>query len=76
MAIELTNEEKLNIVNQHIKSVDYNIYGLQLDLLEAQAVDAPDQTQISSLNGRISSANSRRTVLVTERNSLTTQVEQ
>jgi hypothetical protein len=76
MAIELTNEEKLNIVNQHIKSVDYNIYGLQLDLLEAQAVDAPDQTQISSLNSRISSANARRVVLVTERNSLTPQSEE
>jgi len=76
MAIELTNEEKLNIVNQHIKSVDYSIYGLQLDLLEAQAVDAPDQTQISSLNSRISSANARRVVLVTERNSLTPQSEE
>ena len=76
MAIELTNEEKLNIVNQHIKSVDYNIYGLQLDLLEAQAVDAPDQTQVSSLNSRISSANARRAVLVTERNSLTPQSEE
>jgi hypothetical protein len=76
MAIELTNEEKLNIVNQHIKSIDYSIYGLQLDLMEAQAIDAPDLMQVSSLNGRISSANSRRTVLVTERNSLTIESEE
>ncbi len=76
MAIELTNEEKLNIVNQHIKSIDYSIYGLQLDLMEAQAIDDPDPIQVSSVNGRISSANSRRTVLVTERNSLTIESEE
>ena len=75
MAIELTNEEKLGIVNQHIKSIDYTIYGLELDLLEAQAVDSPDATQISSINNRISSANNRRTVLVEERSSLTVPTE-
>jgi len=47
MTIELTNEEKLGIVNQHIKSVDYNTYGLQLDLLEAQAIPEPDSVQIT-----------------------------
>jgi hypothetical protein len=76
MAIELTNEEKLNIVNQHIKSIDYSIYGLQLDLMESQAIDTPDTIQVSSITGRISSANARRAVLVTERNSLTIETEE
>jgi len=71
MAIELTNEEKLSIVNQHLKSVDYTIYGLQLDLIEAQATETPDATQISSINGRITVANARREALVEERDSLT-----
>jgi hypothetical protein len=75
MAIELTNEEKLGIVNQHIKAIDYTIYGLELDLLEAQAIDSPDANQISSINNRISSANSRRSVLVEERSSLTVPTE-
>jgi len=73
MTIELTNEEKLSIVNQHIKSVDYGIYGLQLDLMEAQAIDTPDPIQVSSTNGRIASANARREVLVEERDSLTAE---
>ena len=71
MAIELTNEEKLGIVNQHIKSIDYTIYGLQLDLIESQATGTPDAIQISSINGRITAANAKRTALVEERDSLT-----
>lgn len=71
MTIELTNEEKLSIVNQHLKSVDYTIYGLQLDLIEAQTTETPDATQISSINGRITAANARREALVEERDSLT-----
>jgi hypothetical protein len=76
MTIELTNEEKLSIVNQHIKSIDYSIYGLQLDLMEAQALDTPDPIQVSSVSGRIASANARRSVLVTERDSLTPETEE
>jgi hypothetical protein len=71
MTIELTNEEKLSIVNQHIKSIDFSIYGLELDLMESQALDTPDPIQVSSTSGRIASANSRRAVLVEERDSLT-----
>ena len=71
MTIELTNEEKLNIVNQHIKSVDYSIYGLQLDLLELNATPNPDASQASNLNVRITAANARKAALVTEKNSLT-----
>jgi hypothetical protein len=75
MTIELTNEEKLNIVNQHIKSIDYSIYGLQLDLIEAQAIDTPDAIQVASTSGRIASANVRRAALVEERDSLTVITE-
>ena len=71
MSIDLTNEEKLNIVNQHLKVVDYAIYGYQLDLLEAEAVSTPDASFVTSLNERISNANLKRTALVEEKNSLT-----
>ncbi len=71
MTTTLTNEEKLNIVEQHLKTIDYSIYGLQLDLLEAQAVNAPDLTIVESINSRISVANAKRTALVEEQNSLT-----
>jgi hypothetical protein len=73
MTLELTNEEKLNIVSQHVKSVDFNIYGLQLDLLELNATANPDAAQVANINSRITAANARKAALVTERNSLTPQ---
>jgi len=76
MTIELTNEEKLNIVNQHLKSVDYSIYGLQLDLIEINSTANPDASQVSNINTRITAANARRAALVTERDSLTSTTEE
>lgn len=67
----LTNEEKLNIVNQHIKSVEYSLYGYELDLVQANAVSVPDAGQVSAINTRIAEANSVKAALVTEKNSLT-----
>ncbi len=74
MAIELTNEEKLNIVNQHIKSIDYSIYGLELDIIEAQAIGSPDNTHVTSLTDRLADANLKRVALVEEKSSLTSNI--
>jgi len=71
MTIELTNEEKLGIVEQHIKSIDYGIYGIQLDLIELNATSAPEASQVTNLNTRLTALNAKRTALVTEKNSLT-----
>jgi hypothetical protein len=71
MSTSLTNEEKLNIVNQHIKSVDYAIYGCELDLIEANAASSPDTAQIAALNARLSEANAKKNALVEEKESLT-----
>jgi predicted amino acid dehydrogenase len=70
----LTNEEKISIVNQHIRSVDYSLYGYELDLIQANAVSSPDAGQVSAINGRIAEANAIKTALVTEKNSLTVVV--
>ncbi len=66
MTTLLTNEDKLSIVNQHIKSIDFQIYNLELDLLEANAETTPNAENISSLNGRATSLNAKRVVLATE----------
>ena len=71
MTTILTNEEKLNVVNQHIKSIEYNIYGHELDLIQANALSSPDAGQISAINARILDANAVKAALVTEKNSLT-----
>jgi hypothetical protein len=74
MTTILTNEEKLSIVNQHIKSVEYSIYGHELDLIQANAVASPDAGQITAINARITESNAVKAALVTEKNSLTVVV--
>ena len=76
MTIELTNEEKLGIVEQHIKSVNYALYGLKLDLLELNATASPDASQVLNINTRITAATAKRAALVTERDSLTSNTEE
>lgn len=70
MSTLLTNEEKLNIVNQHIKSIEYAIYGCELDLIEANAGSSADADQISAINARLSEANVKKAALVAEKDSL------
>lgn len=59
----LTNADKLNIVNQHIKSLDFQIYNSQIDLLEANADSPVNAETISAINSRITSLNAKRAVL-------------
>ena len=67
----LNNEEKLSIVNQHIKNVEYNKYNLQLSLIEENAVSSPNAEAISSLNAQIASNDLKLAALEEEKNNLT-----
>ena len=62
----LTNADKLNIVNQHIKSIDFQVYNLQLDLIEANAESPVNSETVSTLTGRINVLNAKRTALELE----------
>ena len=62
----LTDEDKLNLVNQHIKSIDFQVYNLQLDLIEANAESPVNTENISTINGRLTSLNAKRTALESE----------
>lgn len=71
MTVELTVDEKLSIIDQHIKQMQYSIYGAELDLIEANAIVDIDQTVITSITDRIASATAKRDALVLTRASLT-----
>jgi hypothetical protein len=71
MTVELTVDEKLGIVDQHIKQMQYSIYGAELDLIEANAIVDIDQTVLTSITDRIASATAKRDALVLTRASLT-----
>lgn len=70
MATTLTTEEKRNLVNQAIKSVDYGIYGIELDLLQLNAVSDSDADQILLTEDRIEKLNIKRNALLIELESL------
>ena len=62
----LTNADKLNIVNQHIKSLDFQIYNSQVDLIEANAESPVNSETVSTINSKISLMNAKRTALAAE----------
>lgn len=57
--MELTNQEKRNIVIQHIKNIMLNIYNLQLRLIEEGAIDPINQSNIDALNKQLLIENSK-----------------
>jgi hypothetical protein len=64
--MELTNEEKSNIVTQHIKSIVSNIYNLHVSLIAEQAVETINQANIDNLNQQIDNETSKREALLSE----------
>ena len=54
--MELTKEEKIDIVNQHLKNVVINIYNLNVLLIQESALDTPNQEAIDSIQSQIDSA--------------------
>ena len=64
--MELTNEEKINIVTQHIKKVALNIYDLQVLLISEQATEIVNQETVSNLNNKVLTETSRMEALESE----------
>lgn len=62
----LTDADKLNVVNQHIKSLDFQIYNAELDLIEANAESPVNAESVSAINARLTGLNAKRTVLAAE----------
>jgi len=68
--MELTNEEKQNIINQHIRNVNVNIYNLQITLMAEEAVQSPNQETVSALNAKIQEELRKNAALLSELESL------
>jgi uncharacterized protein (UPF0276 family) len=71
MTIDLTAEEKITIVQQHIKNIAYSKYNTQITLLEMDATATQNVELIASLNNQISDYNKQIAALEAEINSLT-----
>ena len=68
--MELTNEEKISILNQHIKNIVINKYNLHVAILAEEAASPVDQTKIDALNNKINAEQAKYDALLVEYNSL------
>ena len=66
----LTNADKLNIVNQHMKSIDFQMYNFQLDLIEANAESTVNSENVSVITGKINVLTAKRAARESEAESL------
>jgi hypothetical protein len=68
--MELTNEEKISILNQHIKNIVINKYNLHVAILAEEAANPVDQTKIDALSNQINAEQAKYDALLVEYNSL------
>lgn len=66
----LTNEEKLSIIEQHVKNLQFSQYNAELSLLEENALTSPDTEAISSLTKQMSDLGKKISALNSEADSL------
>lgn len=67
MSTSLTTAEKTEIINQHIKTLEYAVYHAELDLIEANAVATPDADLVSTINTRLTNLNAKIDALEAEK---------
>lgn len=70
MTYELNNAEKISIVEQHIKNLEFSRYNLQTTLLAEQALTSPDTAVIMNAENRIAEIDAKKAALTTELASL------
>jgi len=70
MTIQLSKEEKIQIINNHIKSLSYTKYNLEIDILQENAKSAPVsssitafENQVEDIQGQISALNTELTAV-------------
>lgn len=70
MAYTLTNEEKLNIISQHQKSLETSKYNLQVSLLLENAVATPNATNVAYYNDQLTEVETKLSALADEADEL------
>jgi hypothetical protein len=70
MTVQLSNEEKISVVNQHKRAIEYSKYNLTVSLIEENAVLNKDQDTIDSLTAKIADHDGKLSALDAEIDSL------
>jgi len=56
---DLTAEEKISVINSHIKNINYNKFNAQLLIVEENAAASPSASKLADANAQISEANAQ-----------------
>jgi hypothetical protein len=72
MAIELTNEEKMGVITSHQRSMMYNRYNIELNLIEENAKNAPDTDAVQKMQNQLDEINRQINLLDQETAKITT----
>ena len=71
MTYQLTNTEKISIIHQHLKNLEYNRYNLEVSIMELTSGTNPKQESIDDVQAQIDSIVAQQTALNAEVASLT-----
>jgi len=66
MTIQLTKDEKAQIINNHIKSLSYTKYNLEIDILQENAKATPVASSITAFQNQLEDIQGQITALNTE----------
>jgi len=59
----ITNEDKINLINSHIRSIEINKYTCELIILEQNALETKDEGAIERANLQIAECDAQLTAL-------------
>ena len=66
----LSKEDKISIINQHIRNAEYNKYNIQVSLIAENSVQFPNTDIVASLNTQLSEYDLKLEALQNEKASL------
>lgn len=66
MAYVLTNEEKIGIVEQHLRNLEYSKFNVSISLIEESSITPVKQDLIDDLEKQIADINAKIESLVAE----------
>lgn len=70
MTYTLTLEERRDIIDQHLRSLAFKKYNLEVSLLEEESAQIPNQGAVEDLNKQLLNANAQIVALAEEKESL------
>lgn len=66
MVYTLTKEEKIDIINQHLKNLEYSKFNSEISLIEESSIPEPQQALVDEIQSQLDSINTKMAALLSE----------